>query len=111
MYVQCQYKPFQPSPKDVTPRMATAIKSKRRQVRISPEDDSVIRAAAERSEQSVSSYLVESALVRAQTEMADRTHVVLDEADWNAFTAALDAPPVKNERLQETIKRARAVSS
>lgn len=107
MYVQCQYKTYKPPCKDASARMATATKSKRRQVRISPEDDSVIRAAAERNQQSVSSYLIDSALIRAQTEMADRTHVVLEEDDWNAFTAALDAPPVKNEKLLEALKRAR----
>lgn len=83
------------------------LKTKRRQLRISPEDDRVIEAAASAQSRSVSEYLVESAVVRAQTEMADRTDVAVSSADWNVFVAALDQEPVVNERLARAAQRAK----
>lgn len=90
--------------------MASALKTKRRQLRVSPEDDKVIEAAAKAKSRSVSEYLVESALTRAQMEMADRTEVTLSASGWNAFTVALDHEPVVNERLAGAVKRAKSAS-
>jgi uncharacterized protein (DUF1778 family) len=89
----------------------TDLKTKRIAIRINPEDDAVIRAAAARESVSVTDFLVESALVRAQIAMADRTHVELDPVDWEEFTRALDAPAEINDRLARTIEDARAVTS
>lgn len=88
--------------------MAATLKTKRRQLRISPEDDKVIEAAAKAKSRSVSAYLVESALVRAQMEMADRTEITLSPSGWNAFVAALDREPVVNERLAGAVQRAKS---
>ena len=103
MCVQCVY---------MTPRgsMASTLKTKRRQLRVSPEDDKVIEAAAKAKSRSVSEYLVESALARAQMEMADRMEITLSASGWNAFAAALDREPVVNERLAGAVKRAKSAS-
>lgn len=101
MCVQCTY----------TVNSMAELKSKRIAIRINPDDDAVIRAAAEREHVSVTEFLVESALVRAQIAMAERTHVELDPVDWDAFTRALDAPVEINDRLARTVEDARAAAS
>lgn len=90
--------------------MATQTKSKRLDVRVSPEDDSVIRAAASKRSQSVSEFLIESALVRAEIEIANRTDVVLDDASWNSFVTALDGSASANPQLSIVLKRAKAAA-
>lgn len=85
--------------------MSTGLKTKRRQLRVSPEDDKVIEAAAKAKSRSVSEYLIESALVRAQTEMADRTEISLSATDWDAFAIALDGEVAVNERLARAVER------
>ncbi|MFY9265703.1 MAG: DUF1778 domain-containing protein [Solirubrobacterales bacterium] len=90
--------------------MATQTKSKRLDVRVSPEDDAVIRAAASKRSQSVSEFLIESALVRAEIEIANRTQVVLDDASWNSFVADLDGPAAVNSQLSTVLDRAKAAA-
>jgi uncharacterized protein (DUF1778 family) len=90
--------------------MATQTKSKRLDVRVTPEDDFVIRAAAEKRSQSVSEFLIESALVRAEIEMANRTNVVLNKSSWDSFVADLDGSPSVNDRLVGVIDRARSAA-
>lgn len=90
--------------------MATQTKSKRLDVRVSPEDDSVIRAAAAKRSQSVSEFLIESALVRAEIEIANRTQVELDDASWNSFVADLDSPAATNSQLSTVLDRAKAAA-
>ncbi|MGK2879148.1 MAG: DUF1778 domain-containing protein [Solirubrobacterales bacterium] len=85
-----------------------SLKTNRIAARISPEDDLTIRQAAAQNSMSVSDYLVESAVIRAQTELADHLHVVLGADTWDAFTAALDEPPVVNEKLVRAIARAKS---
>lgn len=91
--------------------MAIQTKSKRLDVRVSPLDDAVIRAAAEKRAQSVSEFLIESALIRAEIEIANRTEVVLDEAGWDAFVADLDGPPEVNAGLLKLLDRARSAAA
>jgi uncharacterized protein (DUF1778 family) len=51
-----------------------------------------LRAAAALVRRSVSDFVLESALERAQETLADRQRFGLDEERWKAFQAALDAP-------------------
>ncbi|MBJ7348428.1 MAG: DUF1778 domain-containing protein [Thermoleophilaceae bacterium] len=88
--------------------MTTKLKSKRRQLRVAPEDDKVIESAAKANSQSVSEYLVESALVRAQMEMADRAEIALAPSAWDEFVAMIDQEPAVNEQLAETLQRAKS---
>jgi uncharacterized protein (DUF1778 family) len=55
-------------------------------------EKALIDRAAELLGQSRSSFMLEASVQRAQTVLADQTHFVLDEAQWAAFNAALDAP-------------------
>jgi uncharacterized protein (DUF1778 family) len=47
---------------------------------------------------------IESALVRADETLADRTRFGLDADRWKAFMEALDAPPREIPRLGRLLK-------
>lgn len=55
-------------------------------------DKQLIDSAAKVLGQSRSSFMLEASVERAQEVLADQTHFVLDEAQWAAFNAVLDAP-------------------
>ena len=63
-----------------------------------------LRAAAAASRRSVSEFVLESALARADEALADRRTFGLDAAQWKAFIAALDAPPRPLPRLERLLK-------
>jgi uncharacterized protein (DUF1778 family) len=58
-----------------------------------------LQSAAQASHKTVSDFVLESALERADTVLADRQVFRLDERRWNAFMAALDAPVKPLPRL------------
>ncbi len=84
--------------------MATQTKSKRLDLRVRPEDDARIRAAANERKQTISDYLVESAIARIEIDATEHTHFVLDERQWNAFVADLEKPAEFNPRLAELFR-------
>jgi uncharacterized protein (DUF1778 family) len=62
------------------------------------------RAAAAATHRSVSEFVLESALARADETLADRRIFGLNAKDWKAFMAALDAPPRPLPRLERLLK-------
>jgi uncharacterized protein (DUF1778 family) len=68
-------------------------------LRLSPEAKQKIQAAAGVARRSVSEFVLESALARAEETLADRTRFGLDAGRWKAFLEALDAPPRDLPRL------------
>jgi uncharacterized protein (DUF1778 family) len=88
--------------------MATGeTKTARRNLRIAPADDALIRQAAEVAGESVSEFLVGSARTRAEMLLADRRQFVLDAEGWAAFAAALDRPPEARPEIVELLRRPR----
>ena len=69
-------------------------------LRLTPEDEQRLQAAATASRRSVSEFVLESALVRAEEMLADRTRFGLNAEQWKAFLTALDAPPRDLPRLR-----------
>ena len=69
-------------------------------LRLSPEAKEKLQAAAAASRRSVSEFVLESALVRADETLMDRSRFGLDADQWRAFLAALDAPPRELPRLK-----------
>jgi uncharacterized protein (DUF1778 family) len=68
-------------------------RSEKLDLRLTREAKLVLKAAAAASRRSVSEFVVESALARADEALADRRSFGLNAAQWKAFLAALDAPP------------------
>ena len=79
--------------------MANATRSEKLDLRLTPEAKRVLHAAAQASRRSVSDFVLESALARAEETLPDRHHFGLDAARWQAFLAMLDAPPRPLPRL------------
>jgi uncharacterized protein (DUF1778 family) len=69
-------------------------------LRLSPQAKQTLSAAARASHRSVSQFVLESALSRAEETLLDRRHFELDAEQWTAFMTALDAPPRDLPRLK-----------
>lgn len=82
-------------------------KTARRNLRVAPADDALIRQAANVAGESVSEFLVASARTRAEMLLADRRQFVLDDGAWAAFTAALDRPAEARPQVVDLLRRPR----
>jgi uncharacterized protein (DUF1778 family) len=60
---------------------------------LSPDARQTLNAAARATHRSVSQFVLESALSRAEETLLDHRRFVLDTEQWAAFMAMLDAPP------------------
>ena len=72
-------------------------------LRLTPEAKQALQAAALASRRSVSDFVLESALARADEALADRRTFGLDAAQWKAFVKALDAPVRPLPRLRRLL--------
>jgi uncharacterized protein (DUF1778 family) len=86
--------------------MAAGIvtRSEKLDLRLTRADKQALKAAAAVARRSVSEFVLESALARAEEALADRRTFALKGARWEAFVAALDAPPRKLPRLGRLLK-------
>ena len=69
-------------------------------VRVSPSAKAKLQAAAAAVHRSMSDFVMESALSRAEETLAQRRGFGLDAEKWAEFQAALDAPARPLPRLQ-----------
>jgi len=81
-----------------------ATRTEKLDLRLTRDSKLTLRAAAAASRRSVSEFVLESALVRADEALADRRTFGLSAANWKAFIAALDAPPRTLPRLKRLLK-------
>ncbi|HVY35193.1 MAG TPA: DUF1778 domain-containing protein [Caulobacteraceae bacterium] len=72
--------------------MSTVTRSEKLDLRLTPDHKSLLQTAALASNRSVSEFVLESALARAQETLPDRQHFGLAADRWEAFARALDAP-------------------
>lgn len=80
--------------------MASAnVRSEKLDLRLTADAKRTLSAAAKATHRSVSEFVLESALARAQEALPDRQHFGLDAERWEAFLAALDAPAQASPRL------------
>lgn len=73
--------------------MAAASRSHELDLRLTLANKQTLQAAAAAANRSVSDFVLESALARADETLADRRQFGLDAERWAAFMDALDAPP------------------
>jgi uncharacterized protein (DUF1778 family) len=83
--------------------MAHVTRSEKLDLRLTPEAKRMLTAAAEASRRSVTEFVLDSALDRAQETLPDRRHFGLDAARWEAFLAALEAPSRPLPRLKRLL--------
>jgi uncharacterized protein (DUF1778 family) len=79
-------------------------RSEKLDLRLTKNAKRTLQAAAAASHRSVSEFVLESALARADEALADRRTFGLNTAQWKAFMAALDAPPRHLPRLERLLK-------
>jgi uncharacterized protein (DUF1778 family) len=80
------------------------LRSEKLDLRLTRQAKHTLRTAAAASSRSVSEFVLESALSRANEALADRRTFGLNVAQWKAFMAALDAPPRPLPRLERLFK-------
>jgi uncharacterized protein (DUF1778 family) len=79
-------------------------RSEKLDLRLTPDAKTTLQIAAAASNRSVSEFVLESALARADEALADRRTFELNPAQWRVFLAALDAPPRSLPRLKRLLK-------
>ena len=77
-----------------------STRSEKLDLRLTLAAKQMLYKAAAVAQRSVSDFVLESALARAEETLADRRHFGLDAEQWEAFMAALDAPPRQLPRVK-----------
>jgi uncharacterized protein (DUF1778 family) len=83
--------------------MEGLARSEKLDLRLTPAAKHMLRCAAQAAQRSVSDFVLESALARAEETLADRRHFGLNAEQWKAFNEALETPPRHHERLQRLL--------
>ena len=73
-------------------------------LRLSKSAKQTLQAAAAAASKSVGEFVLETALREAEERLADRRVFTLDAKNWEAFIAALDAPPRRHPRLERLLR-------
>ncbi|MGA2147159.1 MAG: DUF1778 domain-containing protein [Bryobacteraceae bacterium] len=84
--------------------LARTTRSEKLDLRVTRGAKQALQAAAAASHRSVSEFVLESALARADEALADRRSFTLNATQWKAFIAALDAPPRPLPRLERLLR-------
>ena len=79
--------------------VAMATKTERFAVRLTAEQDALIRRAAEVEGTDLTNFTVTATLARAREVLADRRLFMLDESAWSKFLSVLDRPLSPKPRL------------
>jgi uncharacterized protein (DUF1778 family) len=90
------------------PMPAHPVRTTKLDLRLSPQAKQTLTAAARASHRSVSQFVLESALSRAEETLIERRRFELNAEQWQAFMAALDAPPRELPRLRRLFQEASA---
>ncbi len=89
-----------PEAQHMTPNPA---KNERIDVRASAPVKLLLQEAARACHKNVSEFLLDAGVTAAAQTLADRRQFVLDEAQWQAFQAALDRPVQHKPRLKKLL--------
>jgi uncharacterized protein (DUF1778 family) len=84
--------------------MPTAARTEKLDLRLTPQAKRVLQSAATAARRSVSEFVLESALARAEETLPDRQRFGLDSERWAAFLKVLDAPPRPLPRLKKLLQ-------
>jgi uncharacterized protein (DUF1778 family) len=83
-----------------------ATKDSRIAVRLTSEQDALIRRAAEAEGTDLTNFTVTATLAHARDVLADRRLFLIDDAAWRKFLAALDRPVAHKPRLAKLFAEA-----
>jgi len=83
----------------------TETRNEKLDLRLTPSAKRALQAAAIAARRSVSEFVLDSALARAEETLPDRQRFGLSAEKWAAFQAALSAPPRRTARLAKLLKK------
>ncbi len=83
-----------------------AIKDSRLAVRLSSEQDALIRHAADVEGRNITEFTVAAAVAHAQDVLADRRLFAVDDSAWQEFQAILDRPVSAKPNLAKLLSEA-----
>ena len=83
---------------------ATETRDKKLDLRLTASAKRTLQIAANAARRSVSEFVLESALARAEETLPDRRRFGLTAGQWAAFQATLDAPPKPAPRLRRLLR-------
>ena len=84
-------------------RSESVLRETKVQLRMRRLQKDVIARAAELKQTTLTNFMVEHAFNAAQQILADQTHFYLSPEKWEAFCAALDAPPRELPELRKLL--------
>lgn len=84
-------------------RAKRAPRSEKLDLRLTPQAKRTLQSAAEATHKSVSEFVVESALARAEEALLDRRQILVGTEVYDKFLALLDAPPRDHPRLRRLL--------
>ena len=82
----------------------TETRKEKLDLRLTPSAKRTLQFAAFAAHRSVSEFVLESALARAEETLPDRRQFGLNADQWAKFQAALDAPPRAMPRLEKLLR-------
>jgi uncharacterized protein (DUF1778 family) len=82
----------------------TETRNEKLDLRLTPSAKRTLQRAAVAAHRSVSEFVLESALARAEETLRDRQRFGLSAAQWEAFQAALSSHPRPSRRLAKLMK-------
>lgn len=82
---------------------ARTLRTEKLDLRLSRETKRTLETAASVSNRSLTAFVLESALARADETLADRRAFVLSKSQWATFLASLDAPTRPLPRMQRLL--------
>jgi uncharacterized protein (DUF1778 family) len=80
-------------------------RSERVDLRMTPAAKQTLQRAAAVNNKTLTEFLLDTGLSAAFDTLADRRVFQLDQKRWDAFMAALDAPPKNNPKLRKLLAR------
>jgi uncharacterized protein (DUF1778 family) len=83
----------------------TETRNEKLDLRLTPSAKRTLQIAATAARRSVSEFVLESALARAEETLPDRRRFGLSAEQWETFQAALSARPRRAPRLAKLLKR------
>jgi uncharacterized protein (DUF1778 family) len=84
-------------------RTNRVTRSEKLDLRLTAATKRMLQAAAKADRKSVSEFVLDSALARAEERLMDRQHFTLNAEQWAKFLKALDAPPREPPRLKRLL--------
>ena len=85
--------------------MPTTARTEKLDLRLTRSAKRTLQSAATAARRSVSEFVLESALARAEETLPDRQRFGLDVDRWAAFQLALDAPARPNPLLKRLLEK------